>query len=179
MAKIPEQPTADQQIRTLQDQVRRLWTRIPPSGGNTQFFNVTNEHLYNDGDSEGWFLNSYLTFVRDGNIVHIIGTLEYHATSLAYPDSDILILRDTALPPAFTPDFSRGFLITSGSFEETQARVWHVFLFDNGLMQLAGSHDSVAPPPYPWGQLSESTPRFIQFTVSYPLIGIGEDTLTP
>lgn len=181
MAKVPEQPTADAQIRNLQDQVRRLWTRIPPSASNLQFFNVTDEHLYNDEASgEGWFLNSYMTFVKDGNIVHIIGTIEYHTISpTTYPHaSKLWVLRETALPDNFKPDNSRGWLITSGSFEVDQARIWHMFLFDNGLMQLAGSHDAVSPPPLPWGRLSEPDPLFVQFTVSYPVIGEGEDALT-
>lgn len=177
MAKVPEQPSVDQQVRSLQDQVRRLWTRIPPSGNSLQFFNVTNAHLHNDGSGEGWFLNSYLTFVKDGNTVHIIGTIEWQGASVAYTDSKLLILRDTALPASFTPDFSRNFVIGSGSFESDQARIWHVFLFDTGLMQLAGFHDSVSPPSMPWGDLSDTPPLFLAFTVSYPLIGVGDDVL--
>lgn len=168
MAKIPEQPTTDQQIRTLQDQVRRLWTRIPLSANLVeQFADIEDDDLYNEsGPFEGWAINDPLKFSKQGNFVHVWGSVQWTGAGLGYSHSRTLILRAGVLPDGFLPNGSRRILTTSGGTSDPE-KLWELYLLENGIIQTDSSHLAGSAP---WGTLADPATPIVNIEFSYALV---------
>lgn len=169
MAKIPEQPTADQQIRALQDQVRRLWTRIPPTNVPVVFSDIEDDDLYNRTlpPFEGWSINDPIRFSKIGNIVNVYGSVQWTGATGGYPDLRSQILRGGVIPDEFLPNGSRRILTTSGGTEVPEV-LWELYLLESGILQTDGFHISSGSAP--WGSLADPETPIINLEFSYPLV---------
>lgn len=155
------------QVRHLQELVRRLGTRLPPtiSGLPITTYDVTDADLYNSG-VDGWFLNDPVTFIAQGNTAHVIGSVQWTGAGGGYPHSYDKILRPSVLPAAFCPDDGQNRLLFSGQPNIVVEEIWAVYLFSNGFMELAAQH--LGTPAFPWGTVASGTP-VISLSFSYPL----------
>lgn len=132
------------------------------------FDDITDPDLYNRSSPgfEGWAINDPITFSKQGNTVHVWGSVQWTGATAGYPHSRSLILRAGVLPAEFLPDRSRRILSTSGG-TATPERLWQMFLLDTGIIQTSSFHEG--SPAAHWGTLASGTP-IVNLEFSYALV---------
>lgn len=170
MAGIPQELTEDERVRNLEDQVRRLWTRVPSEGGMpvTIFDSITDADLFNrSGPFEGWQVNDPIKFVKQGNTVHVWGSALWTGASAGYPYNRSLILRPGVLPAEFLPDNTRRILMTTGGIA-TPDNIWSGFLLTTGELGMFLFHEGT--PGAPWISLADFNTPTVCLEFTYPLV---------
>lgn len=128
MADYPQEPTSDEQLRNLQDQVRRLWTRIPPDP-TYSVYQITQDDMFYDAALGGWYIEGqpYPHLVRQGNFIHLFGLLRWsEPTGPGYPYSSSYIIRPDNIPSEFRPASYRR--IPASGIGFTDDRLWTLFV---------------------------------------------------
>jgi hypothetical protein len=167
MADYPRRGSEHGTIRSHGEQIRRIRTRIP-NDLPIDIYELTDADLYNDSSSgfEGWQTNSTVKFSRQGNVVNVVGAVQWTGSTGGYPYSPLLIVR--ALPAPVIPDASQARVLISGQTAITVEYLWATYLFaGSGIVSLADQHGG--SPTFPWGDLSTGTP-VISLNFTYPLI---------
>lgn len=167
MTGYPSEPTHDEQLRDAQDQIRRLWTRIPPGMPIIEFTGITDADLYNrTGPFEGWTINDPITFSRQGNTAHVWGSVQWTGASAGYPYLRTEILRPGVLPAEFMPNVNHRDLMTSGGVSAPE-ELWSMVLQSNGIIRVFGFHATASPP---WGTLADPVTPIVDLEFTYPLV---------
>lgn len=154
MADYPRDLDSAQQLRRLQEQVRRLQTRVIPDP-NSSSYKVLQTDLYSTA-AAGWALDGFPfpCFVRTGNVVQVSGSFVWQGSAalagVPYPYSSLNIIRPDKIPAEFRPVTIRRLL--GQNDQAGQIYVWSLRLFPSGVLTLANYHDGVTAP-YPNGQL--------------------------
>lgn len=169
MGNYAKEPTDDEQLRNLQDQVRRLWTRIQPTGMPITVFNsITDADLFNrSGPFEGWQVNDPITFVKQGNTVHVWGSVLWAGASGGYPYGRSSILRPGVLPADFLPDNTRRILMTTGGIAVPE-ELWSGYLLVTGELALFPFHNGSPGPP--WIELADFNTPTVCLEFTYPVV---------
>lgn len=171
MAPTPRKPTQDEQIRRMQEQIRRLQTRMPTENVPS-IYQVTDADCNNDG-SAGWFIEGfpYPSFVRSGGVVTLNGSFHLFTP---YAPSRANIMDVGTIPSAFRPlRLTRTF---SGGFGFTDDHLWTVYIMPNGSLRLADMHFSGPSFDHPdpaWGDATTGTQHALNLETSYPAADLG------
>ncbi len=177
MAEYAREPTSDEQLRTLQDQVRRLWTRIPASGAPAvQTFSVPDSLVNHAG---GWYVDGYPypTFVRQGGLVSFNGLFACFSPNLGVGSPNVILFAGV-IPPEFCPHRQTRIRAIGKGF--TDDRLWMCYLEPTGMLQLASMHTAGAfgHPDLAWGRVTDDVDMYLSFDSVYPAadLELGEYT---
>lgn len=173
MADYPREPSSDQQIRVLQEQVRRLWTRISPEPDySTYAFQIADFFNVNDGTlvTEGWTWDSppRAQLMRTGNLVTIHGFFAWQGASATYAPSNREIIRPNVIPAEFRPaGFSR-FVLQSAQDLGGPSGYIYCYMETSGYTYADDKHGEGGPGPTTIEDATAQT--FVALSATYPLV---------
>jgi hypothetical protein len=164
-ARNPDLPT---RVRHLEELVRRLGTRKPVQGMPITTVSITDADLFNRaGPFEGWQVNDPVTFVAQGNTVHVWGSVLWTGATAGYPYGRSSILRPGVLPAGFLPDNTRRILMTTGGIESPE-KLWSGYLLVTGELAMFPFHNGSPGPP--WIELADFATPTVCLEFTYPVV---------
>lgn len=169
MSLVGKVPGEVQKTRHLQELTRRDETKLPDDGMQIVTFTaITDADLYNrSGPFEGWQINDPIVFSKQGNTIHVWGSVQWTGATGGYPFSRSLILRAGVLPAEFTPNSSRRILTTSGGVDNPE-QLWELFLLSTGIIQAASFQTSATTAP--WGTVADFEAPVVNLEFTYPAV---------
>lgn len=167
MARTPTAPDLNRRILRMEEEIRQLRLRQPSGMPITTFTGITDADLYNrSGPFEGWQVNDPIVFSKQGNTVHVWGSVLWTGASAGYPYTRVSILRAGVIPADFMPNSSRRILTTSGGIAVPE-QLWSMALLDDGTILAFSPHEGT--PGAPWGRLSDFATPTISLEFTYPV----------
>ncbi len=176
MAEYAREPTSDEQLRNLQDQVRRLWTRIPAAGASAaQVWQPTDAQVNNAG---GWYVNAtggspQPYWMRQGDMVSVGGCWQFYDAG----SNALTLMSAGVLPPEFLP--STNILIHALGVGSIHDRIWAIVLATDGLLTLTSMANGTLPgapggPLESWGSIVDGDDHAIAvIPQAYPAANLG------
>lgn len=172
MADYPREYTEDEQRRELQDQVRRKWTQMPPTGIS---WSPQEDDAINTAG--GWYRDGFpfLTFYRENGLVTVFGLISWLGNSAGSWVNPHRILLEDIMPESFRPASITRVLGYGSTGSPEDSLLWSLYIYgDTGQMLVSTTQHTAGVAIYPWAEM-EDDGRSINIMASYPAgeLGLG------
>ncbi len=144
-----------------------VWVELPSGGAAPiEVYTVIDADLFNESSPfEGWATNDTVKFTKQGNTVHVTGSVQWTGANVGYAFSRTSLLRASEIPTNMRPAVSQHFLLGTGTGDVSQEVIWAMFIFTNGSISLGSLH--VNTPGAPWGDLADGETPFVSLNFAY------------